>query len=102
MASETEASVLGPAADADSAPVAAVITATVSGQRRRKKVSTKATAPSARSIHSSATSTCSCAGIVEPQIAALIASIPAMRHACARQVSGGLYCSGAGSCTGPG
>ena len=86
MATETEASVAGPAASADTEVKAAVITAIGTGQRRRKNDSAKASSPSPASSRKSRSP---CRSATVSQTAALIASASAVRHTWLHAVSRG-------------
>ena len=86
MATETEASVAGPLASADTDVSAAVMTAIGSGQRRRKKDSTRASSPSPASI----TKSCSdCRSATVSHTAPLMTSTTAVRHTWLHAVSAG-------------
>src|SRR5680860_1090614 len=99
VARETVARVPGPFAVTETEPMMLVSAATVSGQRRRKKVSTRATRPSDRSSQNSHRASLHWPGAENHHSTALNATAAAMRQRCACQVSGGLYWSGLGRCT---
>ena len=101
VARDTEESTPAPEAVIETTPATLVTSAIGSGQRRRKNESPRARIPTPRSSQNSGLASRHWSAAVAGQSAPLMTMAATVRHACDRQVSGGLYCSGVGSCTGP-